>query len=65
MGLGDKMEHAAEEAAGRVKDKVGEATDNPRLEAEGEADQAKANLKQSGDKAKDAADDVKDAVNRD
>jgi len=61
MGLDDKIEHAAEEAKGKVKEGVGNATDNDRLKAEGQADQASANIKQAGDKARDAADDVKDA----
>ncbi|GCE77891.1 CsbD family protein [Cellulomonas biazotea] len=61
MGLDDKITHAAEEAKGKVKEGVGDATDNDRLKAEGQADQASANIKQAGDKARDAADDVKDA----
>ena len=31
------------------------------MEAEGKADQSEANVKQAGDKAKDAVEDVKDA----
>lgn len=58
MGVGDDIKHNAEEAAGKAKEKWGEATDNERLEREGEADQAKANLGK-------AADDVKDAFRRD
>jgi len=54
MAMGDKMKHAAEEAKGKVKEATGRATDNESLEAEGRADQAKADLKQAGDKAKDA-----------
>ncbi|WP_426186452.1 CsbD family protein [Microbacterium sp. TWP3-1-2b2] len=54
MGIGDKAKHAAEDAAGHVKEGVGKATDNEKLEAEGKTDQAKADLKQAGDKAKDA-----------
>jgi uncharacterized protein YjbJ (UPF0337 family) len=41
-------------AKGRVKKTVGKAAGNPRLEAEGRGDQAKGNLKQAGQKAKDA-----------
>jgi len=54
MGLGDKIEHAAEEAKGKIKEGTGKAKDDERLEAEGKADQAKANLKQAGDDVKDA-----------
>ncbi|MGW9412430.1 CsbD family protein [Arthrobacter cupressi] len=62
MGLDDKIRNAAEEAAGKVKEKAGDATDNEELEAEGQADQMKANVKQAGEKVKDAA---KDAFDRD
>lgn len=61
MGIGDKIEHGAEELKGKVKEGVGKATDDERLEAEGKADQAGANVKQAGDKLGDAKDDVKDA----
>ena len=40
MGLGDKAKHAAEEAGGKLKEGAGKLTDNERLEAEGQADQA-------------------------
>jgi len=55
MGLGDKLEHAGEEVKGKVKEFTGDVTDNPDLEAEGQADQAAANIKQAGDDAADAA----------
>jgi len=54
MGLDDKVTHAAEEAAGKAKEGWGKLTDDERLEAEGKAEQAKANLKQAGDDIKDA-----------
>lgn len=54
MGLGDKIGNAAEEAAGKAKEGIGKATDNERLEAEGQTDQSKANLKQAGEHVKDA-----------
>jgi uncharacterized protein YjbJ (UPF0337 family) len=62
MGLGDKVGNAAEEAAGKVKEKTGEATGDGELKAEGQGDQSKANLKQSGEKVKDAAKDVSDSL---
>ncbi|WP_426297900.1 CsbD family protein [Arthrobacter sp. R-11] len=65
MGLDDKIRNAAEEAAGKVKEKTGEATDNEQLEAEGKADQMKANVKQAGEKVKDAAKDATDAFKQD
>ena len=60
MGVGDKIQNAGEEAAGKVKETTGRATGNQRLEAEGKADQASANIKQAGEKAKDA---VQEALN--
>ncbi len=38
----------------KIKEATGRATDNQSLEAEGKADQASANIKQAGEKAKDA-----------
>jgi uncharacterized protein YjbJ (UPF0337 family) len=54
MATEDKAAHKAEELKGKVKEGVGHATDDPGLEAEGHADQAKGSLKQAGDKVKDA-----------
>ena len=54
MATEDKAAHKATEVKGKVKEGVGQATDDQELEAEGQADQAKGNLKQAGDKIKDA-----------
>ncbi|MGO4689932.1 CsbD family protein [Glaciibacter sp. 2TAF33] len=54
MSGADKIQNAAEEAMGKGKEAVGDATDNEKLQAEGKGDQAKANLKQAGEKVKDA-----------
>jgi uncharacterized protein YjbJ (UPF0337 family) len=54
MGTDDKIGNAAEDAKGKVKEGVGDATGNDRLKAEGKGDQAKADLKQAGEKVKDA-----------
>lgn len=54
MGLDDKIRNAAEKAAGKVKEGVGEATDNERLQAEGRTDQVKADVKDAGENVKDA-----------
>ncbi len=54
MGIVDKAKNKAEELTGKGKEVVGEHTDNKDLEAEGHADQAKGNLKQAGEKVKDA-----------
>jgi uncharacterized protein YjbJ (UPF0337 family) len=54
MAAGDKAANKAQEMKGRVKKVVGEATGNDDLKAEGQADQVKGNLKQAGEKVKDA-----------
>ena len=54
MGLTDKLDNAKDDAAGKAKEATGKVTDNERLEAEGQADQTKANLKQAGENVKDA-----------
>ena len=54
MATEDKAAHKATEVKGKVKEGVGQATDDQELEAEGQTDQAKGNLKQAGDKVKDA-----------
>jgi uncharacterized protein YjbJ (UPF0337 family) len=54
MGIGDKMKNAAEEVKGKVKETTGDATDDKDLQAEGKGEQTAADLKQAGEKAKDA-----------
>lgn len=54
MSGADKIRNAAEEAAGKAKEAVGDATGNEKLQAEGKRDQVKANLKQAGENVKDA-----------
>ncbi|HEU0286027.1 MAG TPA: CsbD family protein [Nocardioidaceae bacterium] len=54
MNNKDKVQHKAEEVAGKAKEKIGEKTDDRKLEGQGRRDQRKADLKQAGDKAKDA-----------
>jgi uncharacterized protein YjbJ (UPF0337 family) len=54
MGLGDKIENAAEKAGGKGKEAAGNTTGNESLKAEGQTDQAKADVKQAGEKVKDA-----------
>jgi uncharacterized protein YjbJ (UPF0337 family) len=50
----NKSRNKKQELKGQVKEATGRATGNERLEAEGRADQAKANLKQAAEKVKDA-----------
>jgi uncharacterized protein YjbJ (UPF0337 family) len=54
MGIDDKARNKGEELGGKAKEAAGKATDDEQLEAEGKADQTKANLKQAGEDAKDA-----------
>lgn len=56
MGIDDKARNAAEDLKGKAKETTGEATDDRDLAAEGRADQTKADLKQAGEKVKDAFD---------
>jgi uncharacterized protein YjbJ (UPF0337 family) len=54
MGASDKIKNTSQATRGKVKRKVGEATGDNKLKAKGRADQAKGNLKQAGEKIKDA-----------
>ena len=54
MGVDDKAKSKAQEVKGQAKEGLGRATDDQELEAEGEGDQAKSDLKQAGEKVKDA-----------
>ncbi len=56
MSGSDKIENAAEDAAGKGKEAWGDLTNDEELEAEGKADQVKADLKQAGEHVKDAFD---------
>jgi uncharacterized protein YjbJ (UPF0337 family) len=54
MAFDDKVDNKAEEVGGKVKEGVGRATDDEKLEAEGKADQTGSKLKQAGEDIKDA-----------
>jgi uncharacterized protein YjbJ (UPF0337 family) len=56
MSTTDKIKHAIEDAEGKAKEALGRVSGDHSTEAEGKADQAKADLKQAGDKVKDAFD---------
>ena len=58
MATDDKLRNQGEELKGKTKETIGRATDDEELEAQGRTDQAKANLKDAGEKVKDA---IKDA----
>ena len=54
MGLDDKIDNKMEDLGGKAKEGVGRATGDEELQAQGEGDQAKSDLKQAGEKIKDA-----------
>jgi uncharacterized protein YjbJ (UPF0337 family) len=54
VSFADKLRNKAQELRGRVKRNTGEVTGNRRLQAEGGADEVISNLKQAGQKVKDA-----------
>ncbi len=54
MGAMDKIKNAAEDLTGKAKEAAGRMTDDERMEAEGQADQTQADLKQRGEHVKDA-----------
>jgi uncharacterized protein YjbJ (UPF0337 family) len=66
-GTGDKAEGKWDEVKGKVKEGVGDATDDESLETEGKKDQLKGkgkeawgDVKNAGEKVKEAVKDVKD-----
>jgi uncharacterized protein YjbJ (UPF0337 family) len=54
MGSADKARDKGEEIKGKIKETTGKAVGNEEMEAEGETDQDKGNMKQAGEKIKDA-----------
>jgi uncharacterized protein YjbJ (UPF0337 family) len=54
MAKTEKVRNATQEAKGKVKEVVGKVGGDDSLQSEGKADQRKANLKQAGEKVKDA-----------
>lgn len=54
MSADDKAANKVDELAGKAKEAIGRATDNPDLVAEGKGEQARSNLKQAAEKVKDA-----------
>ena len=54
MSFVDKAKNKAEDIGGQAKEKAGDATGDESTKNEGKADQVKANLKDAGEKVKDA-----------
>jgi uncharacterized protein YjbJ (UPF0337 family) len=50
----DKARNTGQQAKGKVKETVGKVSGNDKLRAKGKADQAKGDIKQAGEKLKDA-----------
>jgi uncharacterized protein YjbJ (UPF0337 family) len=54
MGLDDKIDNKTDDLGGKAKEAVGKATGDEGLERQGKTDQSKSDLKQAGEKVKDA-----------
>jgi uncharacterized protein YjbJ (UPF0337 family) len=54
MSATDKAKNKVDDIAGKAKEKMGQASGDRSTENEGKADQAKSNLKDAGEKVKDA-----------
>ena len=54
MSATDKAKNKAEELGGKAKEAVGKVTGDKNTENEGKGDQVKSNLKDAGEKVKDA-----------
>lgn len=54
MSTDKKIDNKNQQIRGKVKETVGKVVGNERLEAEGKKDQAVGNLKNAGEKVKDA-----------
>ena len=64
MGIDDKVENAAERAAGHGKEAAGAATGNESLRAKGRGQKTKADIKDAGEQVKDAGRKVGKAAKR-
>jgi len=54
MSAADKAKNKVDDIAGKAKEKLGAASGDRGTENEGKADQVKSNLKDAGEKVKDA-----------
>ena len=54
MATTDKVKNTAQQAKGKLKETIGRASGDDKLRAEGKADQMEGNVKQAGEKLKDA-----------
>ena len=56
MGIIDKAKDKAQSVSGKTKKEAGKATGDHSMEAEGKVDEVSGDLKQAGEKVKDALD---------
>ncbi len=54
MGADDKLANTGQDLGGKAKEAFGDTTGDEQLKAEGKGDQAESDLKQAGEKVKDA-----------
>ena len=54
MGAGDRTDNQREKLGGKAKEGVGKVTGDENLENQGKNDQSKSDMKQAGEKVKDA-----------
>lgn len=54
MGATDKAKNKVQDVAGQAKEKVGQASGDKETENRGKGDQVKSNVKDAGEKVKDA-----------
>jgi len=64
MGTKEKAANTTQDVKGKVKESVGKATGNKKLEREGKTDQVKSAIKDVGEDLKTAASKVKKAVTK-
>lgn len=55
MSLGDKFDAKKDQVVGGAKEKIGDATDNEQLQAEGNAQEGKGHVKEGVENVKDKA----------
>lgn len=68
MGIDDDLGNKAEDLKGRAQEATGDLTDDPDMQAEGQAEQGEAGLKgkfdDAKDKAQETAEDLADRAKR-
>jgi uncharacterized protein YjbJ (UPF0337 family) len=64
MGNQDQLEGKWDQATGKVKEEIGDATDNERMEREGQADQIKGNVQEGVGDIKEGVENAADDWNR-